>query len=87
MSLGVDTSIELESITTRVIPQPEGINYVINTSLKPGESKRTVTGRKGYIVETWKIWKQGGNEIRRERLFTSTYKAYQETIEYNPTSN
>ena len=84
MSLGVDTTIDLESVTTRTLPQPEGVNYVINTDLRPGESKQTVTGRKGYVVETWKIWLQGGKEIRRELLFTSTYKAYQETVEYNP---
>lgn len=84
MSLGADTSIDLESVTTRVLPQPQGTNYVINTSLAIGESKRTVTGRKGYIVETWKVWTQGGREIKRELLFTTTYKAYQETIEYNP---
>ncbi len=84
MSLGVDTSIDLESVTTKTIPQPEGTNYIINGELSPGETKKTVTGRKGYVVETWKVWKQGGKEIRRELLFTSTYKAYQETIEYNP---
>ena len=87
MSLGVDTSIDLESITTRTLPQPEGTNYVINTALNVGESKKTVTGRKGYVVETWKVWYQGKREVRRELLFTSTYKAYQETIEYNPFSN
>ena len=56
MSLGADMRIDLESVTTRTLPQPEGINYVINAELKPGESKKTVTGRKGYVVETWKIW-------------------------------
>ncbi len=84
MRLGVDTVIDLESITTKTIPQPQGTNYVINTSLAVGESKKTVTGRKGYVVETWKVWTQAGKEIKRELLFTSTYKAYQETIEYNP---
>ena len=84
MSLGADVKIDLESQVTRELPQPEGVKYVINTSLKAGESKTTVTGRKGYIVDTWKIWYQGGSEVRREKLFTSTYKAYQETIEYNP---
>ena len=85
ISLGADTRIELESITTKTLPQPEGTNYVLNTSLPAGVSKRTVTGRKGYVVETWKVWYQGEREIKREKLFTSTYKAYQETIEYNPT--
>ena len=87
MSLGADVRIDLESVTTKTIPQPEGTNYVINPELKVGESKKTVTGRKGYVVETWKVWYQGERETGRELLFTSTYKAYQETIEYNPYPN
>ncbi len=83
-SLGADVSIDLESDTVKTLPQPVGTNYVINTSLAPGESKKTVTGRKGYVVDTWKVWYQNGKEVKREKLFTSTYKAYQETIEYNP---
>ena len=84
MSLGADTSIDLESVTVREMAQPAETKYEINTSLAPGESKKTVTGRKGYMVETWKIWKQNGSEVKRELLFTTTYKPYQETIEYNP---
>ncbi len=84
MSLGADTTIDLESVTVREIPQPEGTEYVINTDLAPGASKTTVTGRRGYEVETWKVWRQGGKEIRRELLFKTTYKAYQTKIEYNP---
>lgn len=84
MSLGSDVRIDLESELVRTIPQPEGTNYVINTELSPGESKKTVKGRKGYEVKTWKVWYQGNREIKREVLFTTTYKAYQETIEYNP---
>ncbi len=84
MSLGPGVKIDLESELVRTIPQPEGINYVVNTSLAPGESKKTVTGRKGYEVNTWKIWYQGDREIKREILFKTTYKAYQETMEYNP---
>ena len=84
MSLGADVRIDLESEVTRVLPQPEGTNYVLNSSLAPGESKKTVTGRQGYMVDTWKIWYQGSRETKREKLFTTTYKAYQETVEYNP---
>ena len=84
MSLGTGIRIDLESEVIRTIPKPEGTNYVINTDLKPGESKKTVTGREGYEVETWKVWYQGDREIKREILFKTTYKAYQETIEYNP---
>ena len=84
MSLGPGVKIDLESELIRTIPQPEGINYVVNTSLAPGESRKTVSGRKGYEVNTWKVWYQGNREIKREVLFKTTYKAYQETVEYNP---
>ena len=84
MSLGPGVKIDLESDLIRTIPQPEGTNYVINTSLPLGESKKTITGRQGYEVTTWKVWYQGDREIRREVLFNTTYKAYQETVEYNP---
>ena len=84
MSLGAGVRIDLESDVVRTIDQPEGINYVINTNLAPGESKKTITGRKGYEVQTWKVWYQGNKEIKREILFKTTYKAYQETVEYNP---
>ena len=84
MSLGPGVKIDLESELVRTIPQPSGVNYVINPELAPGQSKKTVTGRKGYEVNTWKIWYQGTREIKREVLFKTTYKAYQETVEYNP---
>ena len=83
MSLGAGVKIDLESDVVRTIDQPEGINYVLNTNLAPGESKKTITGRKGYEVQTWKVWYQGNKEIKREILFKTTYKAYQETVEYN----
>ena len=84
MSLGADMKIDLESKTVKTIDQPSGTNYVINSSLAPGESKKTVTGRPGYVVETWKIWYQGNRVVKEELLYTTTYKAYQETVEYNP---
>ncbi|MDO5435855.1 MAG: VanW family protein [Clostridia bacterium] len=84
MKLADGITIDLESETVKTLPQPSGTEYVINTSLKPGESKKTVTGRAGSVVETYKVYYQAGKEIRREKLCTSTYKAYQETIEYNP---
>ncbi len=84
MTLGAGVKIDLESEVTRTLSQPEGINYVLNPDLAPGESKKTITGRKGYEVQTWKVWYQGNRETRREILFTTTYKPYQETVEYNP---
>ena len=84
MSLGAGVRIDLESELVRTIPQPDGVNYVVNPSLAPGESKKTITGRQGYEVTTWKVRYQGNRETNREVLFKTTYKAYQETVEYNP---
>ena len=84
MSLGADMKIDLQSKTVRTIDQPPGTKYEINSSLAPGETKKTVTGRPGYVVETWKTWYQGNRVVREELLYTTTYKAYQETVEYNP---
>ena len=58
--------------------------FIVAGYSNPGETKKTVTGRKGYEVNTWKVWYQGNREIKREVLFKTTYKAYQETVEYNP---
>ena len=84
MSLGPGVKIDLESDVTRNLPQPQGTEYVINTDLAPGESRKTVSGRPGYVVQTWKVRYQGDKEVGREILFTTTYKAYQEKVEYNP---
>ncbi len=83
MSLGEGVTIDLESEVTKTIQAPEGIKYVQNTDLPSGTSKKTVSARKGYEVSTYKVWYQNGKETSRELLCTSTYKAYQETVEYN----
>lgn len=54
-----------------------------NESLPAGTRQVTVEARNGSVWETWKVWYQNGKEFKRELLFTSTYKAYQKTIEYN----
>ena len=84
MTLGSGVKIDLESKVTRTFAKPTGTNYVINPALRVGESKKTVNAREGYEVQTWKVWYQGNRETKREILFTTTYKSYQETVEYNP---
>ena len=76
-------TIDLQSVVTRTIPAPEGTKYVLNTSLAPGETKDTVKARTGYVVETYQVWYKNGEEVSRNLLCTSTYKAYQKTVEYN----
>jgi len=83
LSIGSGVTIDLESRVVRTIDPPSAINYVNNPYLTPGTSKETVKARTGYVVETYKIWYQNGQEIKRELLCNSTYKAYQRTIEYN----
>ena len=76
-------TIDLQSVVTRTIPAPEGTKYVLNTSLAPGETKDTVKARTGYEVETYQVWYKNGEEVSRNLLCPSTYKAYQQTVEYN----
>ena len=83
MSLGTGVTIDLESRTIRTIEPSSQVKYVQNTSLATGESKETVKARTGYVVDTYKVWFKDGTEAKRELLYTSTYKAYQRTIEYN----
>ncbi len=83
ISLGKGVKIELESVTTQAIDPPEDINYVLNPELPLGTSKTTVKARMGYVVETYKVWYKNGVETSRELLHKSTYKAYQQVVEYN----
>jgi vancomycin resistance protein YoaR len=83
MSLGVGVTIDLESRTIRTIEPTSEVKYVNNPSLATGESKETVKARTGYVVDTYKVWFKDGVEAKRSLLYTTTYKAYQRTIEFN----
>lgn len=83
MSLGDGVTIDLESVVTYTSDLPTEVNYVLNTSLPPGEQVTTVKARRGYEVDTYQVWYQNGQEIKREKLCKSTYRSYQQTIEYN----
>lgn len=83
LSLGEGVSIDLESSVVRTMDPPSEAKYVYNAELAYGDSKTTVKSRTGYVVETYKVWYKDGVETGRELLHTSTYKAYQQVIEYN----
>ncbi|MEA4929782.1 MAG: VanW family protein [Candidatus Limiplasma sp.] len=83
MSLGTGITIDLDSKVLRTIEPNTEVLYKQNPELTPGTSEETVHMRTGYVVDTYKVWYKDGQEIKRERLHTSTYKAYQTTIEYN----
>lgn len=83
MSLGEGVSIDLESKVVKTMEPTSEIKYVNNPELPFGSSKTTVKARTGYVVETYQVWYKDGQEIKRELLHTSTYKAYQQVVEYN----
>ncbi len=62
---------------------PGETELVLNEELKKGTRQTTVSARNGSVWETYQVWYQDGKEIKRELLCTSTYKAYQQVIEYN----
>ena len=82
-TLDEGVTIDLVSETTYVKEPPSTPLYVYNPTLSVGEEKTTVKARTGYTVETYKVWYRNGKEIGREKLHTSHYKMYQQTIEYN----
>lgn len=83
MSLGQGVSIDLESTIIKTNYPPSEPKYVYNPELGYGLSKTTVKARTGYVVETYKVWYKDGVETGRELLHKSTYKPYQEVVEYN----
>lgn len=83
MSLGEGVTIDLESVITKKIEAPVDIKYVYNPELAYGASETTVKARTGYVVETYKLWLKDGVETSRELLHKSTYKSYQQVVEYN----
>jgi vancomycin resistance protein YoaR len=82
-TLGDGVTIDLDSKIVKTIEPSSSVNYVQNTSLPAGTSNETVKARTGYVVETYQVWYQNGTETKRVLLHTSTYKAYQRTVEYN----
>ncbi len=83
MSLGDGVTIDLESTVVQTNQPPSEIKYVYNAELPFGSSKTTVKARTGYVVETYQVWYKDGAETSRNLLHKSTYKPYQQVVEYN----
>ena len=82
-TLGAGITIDLEHKQTQTLLAPSGVKEVQNPELAPGTRQKTVSARNGSVWETYQVWYRNGKEFKRELLCTSTYKAYQETVEYN----
>ena len=76
-------SITLESKKTGDIDYET--EYRVNFTMASGSSKVVQNGKKGTSAVTYKVyWDANGNEISREQLCKSNYKATKEIIEYGP---
>lgn len=76
-------SITLEGKKTDTVDYET--QYELNFSLTPGTSKVRQKGKSGIKAVAYKFWwDANGNEIKREQLCKSTYRATPEIIEYCP---
>lgn len=59
--------------------------YRVNFTMASGSSKVVQNGKKGSSAVTYKVyWDANGNELSREQLCKSNYRATKEIIEYGP---
>ena len=77
-------TIDLFSETVKTITPSDEVLYVQDESLPAGTRKAGRSKRTGYVVDTYKVYKNAaGEEISREKLWTTTYRATQKEILYN----
>ena len=76
-------TITLEGKKTGTV-EPE-TEYQLNFMMASGETKVIQKGKEGYSAAAYKIWwDANGNEIKRELLCKSNYKATKQIVEYGP---
>lgn len=77
-------TVDLESTVTREIKPDNDVKYTLDTSLPVGTRKSGTKKRTGYVVDTYKVYRDAsGTETSREKLWTTTYRAYQDEILFN----
>lgn len=77
-------TIDLYSEVTQTLKPSDDILYTLDESLPAGTRKAGRQKRTGYVVDTSKVYYDAeGNELRREKLWTTTYRAQQEEILYH----
>jgi len=77
-------TIDLESKVVKTLKPSDDLLYTYDASLPVGTRQFGREKRTGYEVDTFKVYKDSeGNEIKREKLWTTTYRASQKEILYN----
>ena len=78
------TTINLYSETIRTLTPSDEVIYTRDESMARGASKVAKKKRTGYVVDTYKVFYDvNGIELRREKLWQTTYRAVQKEIYYN----
>ncbi|MBR1408489.1 MAG: VanW family protein [Clostridia bacterium] len=78
------SSIDLESKTVKTIKPSNDTLYTLDESLPVGTRQAGHSKHTGYIVDTYKIYKDAeGNETGRVKLWTTEYPATQNEILYH----
>ncbi|MBR7188510.1 MAG: VanW family protein [Clostridia bacterium] len=73
-------TITVEAVTTKTIKYDT--QYEVNPLLPPGQSRVVEPGKNGYKAETYKVrWDAAGNQISKELLCKSFYKAKDQIIQ------
>jgi len=76
-------SIDLDTRLLSTLEPPAEPLYERNPALESGTVQEKKKARTGYVVETYKVYKRNGREVRRELLCTSNYQMIQQVLEYN----
>ena len=77
-------SIQLESKTVKTTKPSNDVLYTLDESLPLGTRQAGHSKHTGYLVDTYKVYcDAAGNEIRREKLWTTDYPATQDEILYH----
>lgn len=77
-------SIDLRSETVKTVKPSDEVLYTLDETLPVGTRKAGRRKRTGYVVDTYKVYKNAAGEvIRQEKLWTTTYPATQNEILYH----
>ena len=81
-------TVDLESEVIKTIKPDDAVLYTLDASLPVGTRKAGRKKRTGYVVDTYKVYKDAsGNVTEKKKLWTTTYRAMQDEILYNDGSS
>ncbi len=77
-------TVDLYSEVVKTIKPSDDVLYTLDETLPKGTRKAGRKKRTGYVVDTYKVYQDAeGNEISRQKLWTTNYPASQNEILYN----